>query len=203
MGQLAHPDVRWRPAAIRHRHRERIVSVLAQVEHGVAASQVIRALRSRLADVDLPAGVELHYGGEAEGSAGANTAMLKTVPLGVLLLLVFLMAEFNSFHRVTIITSTVPLAVHASTRANASPSTYTLITALIFREPEAGASREARTVYPGHDAATASGGVVFADTRVWCRRYEHHNDDHELGRNRDERWPVGDVRRHDDLVDGR
>jgi multidrug efflux pump subunit AcrB len=48
MGQLAHPDVRWRPAAIRHRNRERIVSVLAQVEHGVAASQVIRALQARL-----------------------------------------------------------------------------------------------------------------------------------------------------------
>jgi multidrug efflux pump subunit AcrB len=111
MGQLAHPDVRWRPAAIRHRDRERIVSVLAQVEHGVATSQVIRALQARLDSVELPTGVELHYGGEAEGSAEANTAMLKTVPLGVLLLLVFLMAEFNSFRRVTIIMSTVPLAL--------------------------------------------------------------------------------------------
>ena len=111
MGQLAAPEVHWRPAAIRHRNRERIVSVLAELQTGATSSEVLRRLDARLADADLPPGVDIVYGGASEGSSQANAALLKTLPLGILLLLVFLMAEFNSFRRVGIIMSTVPLAL--------------------------------------------------------------------------------------------
>ena len=111
MSALAQPRVEWRPAVIAHRNRKRTVSVLSELRPGVIASEVLRKLRHTLGPDALPDGVKLEYGGEAEGSSEANAAMLRTLPLGVLVLLVFLMAEFNSFRRVGIIMATVPLAL--------------------------------------------------------------------------------------------
>ncbi|MCP4659224.1 MAG: TolC family protein [bacterium] len=110
LAQLARLEVQWRPAAIRHRARTRIVKVLAQLADGVTASQVLLELEPRLAELALPDGVRLEYGGEFEGTGDANAALLRTMPLGVLLLLFFLLSEFNSFRRVGIILVTVPLA---------------------------------------------------------------------------------------------
>jgi multidrug efflux pump subunit AcrB/outer membrane protein TolC len=110
LAQLARVAVEWRPAAIRHHHRSREVRVLAQVAEGETASAVLAALEARLGELELPAGVDLEVGGEAEESGAANAAMLRAAPLGVLLLLFFLLAEFNSFRRVGIVLVTVPLA---------------------------------------------------------------------------------------------
>ncbi len=110
LAQLATLEVEWRPAAIRHRARTRLVKVLAQLADGTTANQVLSELEPRLAELALPAGVRLEYGGEFEGSGDANAALLRAMPLGVLLLLFFLLSEFNSFRRVGIILVTVPLA---------------------------------------------------------------------------------------------
>jgi len=111
VGQVARPSVEVRPAAIHHHNRARSVSVFAQTRSGVPASQIVGELKKRLADLELGPGVELAWGGEAEGSTDANSALLSTLPLGMLMLLFFLMVEFNSFRRVAIILTTVPLAI--------------------------------------------------------------------------------------------
>jgi multidrug efflux pump subunit AcrB len=110
LGQLARVGVQWRPAVIRHRNRARTTSVLAQLEPGVAFTDVMAQLQPRLAAAALPPGVTVNYGGEAEGSGEANAAILKTLPIGVLALLLCLMLEFNSFRKVGIVMTTVPLA---------------------------------------------------------------------------------------------
>ena len=100
----------WRPAAIYHFERSRYVQVLAQLAEGTTSNQVLEELNVALAEIDLPAGVRLELGGELEESGSANAAILTAMPLGVLLLLFFLLAEFNSFRRVGIVLVTVPLA---------------------------------------------------------------------------------------------
>ena len=70
----------------------------------------MRSLESRLPTVVLPADVRIAYGGDAEGSGEANSALLRTLPVALMLLLGVLLAEFNSFRRVAIILVTVPLA---------------------------------------------------------------------------------------------
>jgi multidrug efflux pump subunit AcrB len=58
----------------------------------------------------LPAGTRLELGGDLESSGEANQAIFKTAPVGLLLLLFFLLLQFNSYKRVAIILLTVPLA---------------------------------------------------------------------------------------------
>ncbi|MFO7703776.1 MAG: efflux RND transporter permease subunit [Halopseudomonas sp.] len=100
----------WQPAAIRQRNGVRVYSVTAGLEEGYSFSQVLDQLNRGLAETPLPAGVRLELGGDSEGSGDANSAIFTTAPVGILLLLFFLLLQFNSFRRVGIILLTVPLA---------------------------------------------------------------------------------------------
>jgi multidrug efflux pump subunit AcrB/outer membrane protein TolC len=110
LAQVARVESAWRPAALTHRNGQRIVTVSSQLSGGATFSDVLAAIAPRLDQLDLPAGVSVSFGGDAEGSGEANSALLRSLPIGLMLLLGVLLAEFNSFRRVTIILATVPLA---------------------------------------------------------------------------------------------
>ena len=110
LAQLASLDVEWRPAAIQHHYRSRVVKVQSQVAEGFTSHTILTQLRPRLDALALPAGIRLTYGGEIEESGNANAALLRSMPLGAMLLLFFLLAQFNSFRRVGVVLVTVPLA---------------------------------------------------------------------------------------------
>lgn len=107
---LARPTTQWLPAVIRHHNRRRYSSVLAGVAEGSAYNKVLAELEPKFASMQLPPDVDVVIGGAQEGSGEANTALLLTLPAGLLVLLAILLAEFNSFRRVLIIMTTVPLS---------------------------------------------------------------------------------------------
>ena len=110
LAQVASVETGWRPAVIHHRDRQRVATVSAQLVGDATFSDVLTALEPRLAQLGLPAGVRVSFGGDAEGSGEANTALLRSLPIGLLVLLGVLLAEFNSFRRVGLVLVTVPLA---------------------------------------------------------------------------------------------
>ncbi len=110
LGQVAHIEPVWQPAAVRHRDGRRLVTVSSQLQEGFTFTRVLSGLRSKLAALDMPKGVKVSFGGDAEGSGEANAEMMRNLPMGLLLLLGVLLAEFNSFRKVVIIMVTVPLA---------------------------------------------------------------------------------------------
>ena len=73
-------------------------------------SEVLGPALEEVEALSLPAGIRLEIDGEARGSSEANASMLRALPIGLALLLFFLLAEFNSFRRVAIVLATVPLA---------------------------------------------------------------------------------------------
>jgi multidrug efflux pump subunit AcrB len=107
---LAESDVQWLPAVIHHRDRKRLVTVSAQLAEGATYSRVLEKALPALKSLDLPAGARVEVGGAAEESEEANSAMFMALPLGIMVLIVILMAEFNSIRKVSIILVTVPLA---------------------------------------------------------------------------------------------
>lgn len=103
-------ETTWEPAGIRQRNGVRLYTVTAGLEDGYSFSQVLDQLNAELALKPLPAGTRMEMGGDAEGSGDANRALFTTAPVGLLLLLFFLLLQFNSFRRLGIILLTVPLA---------------------------------------------------------------------------------------------
>lgn len=110
LSALVTTETRWDTAARYLRNGVRVNTVNANLETGYSFSQALDGLERALRDQPLPAGTRLEYGGDAEGSGDANQAIIATAPIGIMLLLFFLLLQFNSFRRVGIILLTVPLA---------------------------------------------------------------------------------------------
>jgi len=110
LSALASVDTTWEPAARYLRDGVRMNTVTANLESGYSFSQALEGLYAALDKAPLPPGTRMELGGDAEGSGEANTALLTAAPIGILLLLFFLLLQFNSFRRVGIILLTVPLA---------------------------------------------------------------------------------------------
>ncbi len=111
LSDLASPVIELAPAALTRRNREATVSILAEVRPGATAAEALAQFRDQLAGVQLPAGVRLAFGGEAERSGEANTAILQALPAGLSLFFVSLLFEFRSLKKLSIILVTIPLAM--------------------------------------------------------------------------------------------
>ncbi|MDO9475597.1 MAG: efflux RND transporter permease subunit [Pseudohongiella sp.] len=107
---IAKVEADWQAASIQHRNGVRIYSVTAGLDEGFSFSQILDGLNAKLESDPLPAGTTIELGGDLESSGDANQAILNTAPIGILLLLFFLLLQFNSYRRVGIILLTVPLA---------------------------------------------------------------------------------------------
>ncbi|WP_303292914.1 efflux RND transporter permease subunit [Marinobacter sp. ST-43] len=110
LSAVATVETTWEPAAVYLRNGVRVNTVSANLEEDYSFSQALDGLYAGLEQNPLPAGTRLDMGGDAEGSDRANSALLTAAPIGMLLLLFFLLLQFNSFRRVGIILLTVPLA---------------------------------------------------------------------------------------------
>jgi multidrug efflux pump subunit AcrB len=110
LAQLVKQRLVWQPSAIQHRDLQRVAMVLSELDDGFAFGNVTSELRRRLESFELPPGVALEFGGELESSGDANAALFSSMPVGIILLLVFLLLQFNSFRRVAMVLVTVPLA---------------------------------------------------------------------------------------------
>ena len=110
LSQIARTRTDWRPTVIKHYNTSRVATVSSQLAETTTFSQILAQLQPKLNEVQLPASVTIGIGGDAEGSGQANMALMKSFPIGLLLLFGVLLAEFNSFRRLAIILVTVPLA---------------------------------------------------------------------------------------------
>ena len=111
LGEVVQSRLEWQPAVLRQWDMERMTAVLAETTAGYTYDQVLSGLEPRLARLELPPGVKLVYGGAAAEAGDANRALFQSLPIGILLLLVFLLYQFNSFRLLGIVLVTVPLAI--------------------------------------------------------------------------------------------
>ena len=109
--QVATPRLEVAPGAIRRKDGARYAAVYGELKEGVAYSSVIGPWKDKVAALDLPASTRLVWRGFAATSGDANAAVLGMAPLGIGLLLLFLLMQFNSFVRIGLVLLTVPFAI--------------------------------------------------------------------------------------------
>ena len=110
LDQFVETNLTLMPAVIQHRDLQRVTNVLSETEAGVTYGQIWELLGPRLDALDLPAGVRVTPGGAAAEASSANSALFGTLPIGALVLLAFLMWQFNSVRLTGLVLLTVPLA---------------------------------------------------------------------------------------------
>ncbi|MBL4660738.1 MAG: efflux RND transporter permease subunit [Alcanivoracaceae bacterium] len=100
----------WLPAAVHHYDLQRTSSVFSEIQIHTTYASVLQDLQPVLEDLELAKGVTIQIAGTNKESQKANKSLGGAVPIGMILLLMFLLIEFNSFIKVAIILITIPLA---------------------------------------------------------------------------------------------
>jgi len=103
-----HPDKSWAEITRRNGHRAVIVS--AEVS-GRLPSEALAEIRDRIADLALPDGYTLEYGGEHEERQKAFAGLWQAMVLAVLVIYALLAIQFNSFVQPLVILLTAPLGL--------------------------------------------------------------------------------------------
>ncbi len=83
-------------AAINHEDKKRLVTVSAFTTEGFVAGDITAQFEARVAELNLPEGVAISYGGEAEDVNQSFTEMFIALIVGLLLMLAILVLSFNS-----------------------------------------------------------------------------------------------------------
>jgi len=109
--QVADISLAWQYAEIVRRDRLKTVTVSADLLPGVTASEITRQIVPWLEAQapTWPVGYRFELGGEAETSEKANASIRDQVPAAVFIILLLLVAQFNSLRRTLIIMVTIPL----------------------------------------------------------------------------------------------
>ena len=103
----------WENPLVMRRDRIRMLAVLGDPKLGSneTADSVHKKIRSKVEDIQLPAGYRLEWGGEFESAGEAQTAVFSSIPMGYLAMFLITVFLFNSVRQPLVIWFTVPLAV--------------------------------------------------------------------------------------------
>lgn len=107
---ITEKNISWLPATIQHINLQRTASIFSETQAGFTYDDVLSDFLPRLDQVEFPPGVSYYVAGSVQESGKANQSLGRALPIGIILLLVFLLIEFNSFKKMLIILITVPLA---------------------------------------------------------------------------------------------
>jgi multidrug efflux pump subunit AcrB len=96
-------------AKIRHRDFSRSVNVQAYLRPGFNATQSVIEIEERLSEYQIPTGYEISFGGEVEDIEESFTELWNAMIVAVLLIVLILVLQFNSFTRPLMIVMMLPL----------------------------------------------------------------------------------------------
>ncbi len=111
LGQVARVDLGTSIDAIRRRDGERVVSVTASTEGKVTPNEITEDILARIEEKGLPDGYEVQFGGEQQETTETFTQLYRSMIIAVILILLILVVEFNSYRQPLIIFLSIPLAL--------------------------------------------------------------------------------------------
>jgi HAE1 family hydrophobic/amphiphilic exporter-1 len=98
-------------ASITHRNKVREESVSAYTDGETTPAALTAAFEARVAELDLPAGVTVHYGGETEDINQSFTDMFAALIAGLVLMFMILVIAFDSVRYTLYLLAIVPLSL--------------------------------------------------------------------------------------------
>jgi multidrug efflux pump len=111
LGEVATVNLSSSVDAIRHRDGERAVTVTAQAEPGANPNEITQELMRHIEERGLPSGYRVDFGGEQEETVETFNQLYRSMVIAVILILLILVVEFNSYRQPLIIFLSIPLAL--------------------------------------------------------------------------------------------
>jgi multidrug efflux pump subunit AcrB len=119
VSQVARIEQGHEDAIFWRRNRDLTITVRADIRDGVQAPDVSRRIWAELGQLrsGLPVGYRVEMGGAIEESAKANAALFAIFPAMIVVMLVILMVQLQSFSRLALTLLTAPLGLIGATLA--------------------------------------------------------------------------------------
>ena len=113
LSSVATIETSWQPASISRFNRTRAITIGCQVNEGFLATAVSAAAKPVLEELldELPGGYWLEELGEKEASADGQENMSKALMISVALILLVLIAQYNSVAKPLVVLAAAPLAL--------------------------------------------------------------------------------------------
>ena len=111
LGQMARVDLGSSLDAIRHRDGHRTVTITADAGEGYTPNELTVEITNRINQMGLPEGYSVEFGGEQQETVETFTQLYRSMVIAILLILLILIVEFNSFRQTFIIFLSIPLAL--------------------------------------------------------------------------------------------
>jgi multidrug efflux pump subunit AcrB len=108
LAQLATLRTGFDFARIRRKNQERTITVTGR-SASLTAGDLLKAIQPGLQALDLAGGYGVHIGGEIEKSAETNEKLAAGIPAALVVMVIAVILQFNSFRRTLLIFLTVPL----------------------------------------------------------------------------------------------
>jgi len=111
--QVADIEMVWEAGLIKRRDRLKEITVNVQIAKGVTATEVNNKILPWLIENSKtwPSGYKFEQGGEFEASGDAAASIFAGLPIAGIIIIVLLVAQFNSIRKSTIIILTIPLGL--------------------------------------------------------------------------------------------
>ncbi|RMF64894.1 MAG: efflux RND transporter permease subunit, partial [Calditrichaeota bacterium] len=111
--QVADVEVQFQPAKVLRRDRRKTVTVSADLLPGFNAIVIAKKMEAWLEQqsASWPIGYSYEFGGELESSGKANASIMAKLPVAGLIIVLLLVAQFDSIRRPVIILLTIPLGL--------------------------------------------------------------------------------------------
>lgn len=101
----------WKPNRIVRRNGVRTLTVQSFHDQAHLASAVLHAARPKIAQVRLPEGYRLEFGGEAENQAETFGEMLRALAISLVAIFLILLFQFRSLAEPLVVMASIPLAL--------------------------------------------------------------------------------------------
>lgn len=110
--QVADVYLTWEPSIIFRRNRLKTITVMSSLHDGFTANEVEKQLIPWLEEESAkwPIGYKWELGGENEESGKAQRSIFEKLPLAAVMILILLLAQFNSLRKTSLILITIPLS---------------------------------------------------------------------------------------------
>lgn len=113
LSQVASIKVVFEESKIVRRDRQKTVTVGAYIEEGANALAIFDEIKPYMEEFQstLPLGYYYEFGGEYEVSGKANKSIAVNLPIAFMVILLLMVAQFNSIKKPIIILTTIPLGI--------------------------------------------------------------------------------------------
>jgi multidrug efflux pump subunit AcrB len=111
LGELAEIKLKSTVTSIRHKDRERVVSVRGYNKEEVQIVDIVTSLEQKIDEMELPSSIRVEFGGETEDITESYISLGYAMIVGVLMILFLLVLQFQSFKQPFIIMFILPLSL--------------------------------------------------------------------------------------------